>query len=135
MVMQAWGNYGTVWSVVHQQLGVSPYLGDGALRVVPEIPAGQPSVTGSNIRLGDGAIDVSAARVGANAYRTSLTLHGLRVPSVEIGYTLPADSSAANVVLDGQRLRHYHVTDTNRGVEVTAPVQAPGPHTLVVTSA
>jgi hypothetical protein len=134
MVMQAWGNYGTVWSVVHQQLGVSPYLGDGVLRVVPEIPAGQPSVAGSNIRLGDGAIDVSAARLGANAYRARLTLHGLRLPSVEIGYTLPAGASPASVVRDGQRLRHYAVTDTNRGVEVTAPVHGPGPHTLIVTS-
>jgi hypothetical protein len=135
MVMQAWGNYGTVWSVVHQQLGVSPYLGEGALRVAPEIPAGQPSVAGSNIRLGNGAIDVSAARLGANAYRTRLTLHGLQVPSVEIGYTLPTGASPTNVVLDGTRLRHYRVTDTNRGAEVTARVQGPGPHTLIVTGA
>ena len=105
------------------------------LRVVPEIPGGQPSVAGANIRLGDGAIDVSAARLGANRYRTHLTLHGRRPSSVEIGYTLPAGASPASVVLDGQRLRHYAMTDTNRGVEVTAPVQGSGPHTLIVTSA
>ena len=52
MVMQAWGNYGTAWSVVHQQLGVRPYLNDATLQVVPQVPAGQPSVAGSNIRLG-----------------------------------------------------------------------------------
>ena len=38
MVMQAWGNYGTAWSVVHQQLGVRPYLNDGVLQVVPQVP-------------------------------------------------------------------------------------------------
>ena len=70
--------------IVHQQLGVSPFLGEGALRVVPQIPPGQPSVAGSNIRLGNGAIDASATRLTANAYRTRLTLHGLRLQSVEI---------------------------------------------------
>src|SRR5438105_15693312 len=60
MFMQAWGNYGTVWSVVHQQLGVRPFLGDGVLQVVPQVPDGQPSVAGRNIRLGDGSADVLA---------------------------------------------------------------------------
>ncbi|HET8952469.1 MAG TPA: hypothetical protein VFN44_18240, partial [Solirubrobacteraceae bacterium] len=33
MVLQAWGNYGTLWPVVHQQLGVRPDLGRGRLEV------------------------------------------------------------------------------------------------------
>ena len=55
MFMQAWGNYGTAWSVVNQQLGVRPFLGDSALQVVPQVPQSQPSVAGSNIRLGHGS--------------------------------------------------------------------------------
>ncbi len=38
-VMQAWGNYGTVWPVVHQQLGLRPFLPDAELDVVPQVPA------------------------------------------------------------------------------------------------
>ena len=41
MFMQAWGNYGTAWPVIHQQLGVAPDLGNGRLDVVPQVPAGQ----------------------------------------------------------------------------------------------
>ena len=39
MFMQAWGNYGTAWPVVHQQLGVRPDLGRGDLEVVPQLPS------------------------------------------------------------------------------------------------
>ena len=88
MFMQAWGNYGTAWSVVHQQLGVRPFLGERALQVVPEVPQGEPSVSGSNIRLGNGAISVSAAHA-KDRFTTRLTLAGLRLESLEIGHTLP----------------------------------------------
>ena len=37
MVLQAWGAYGTVWPVVHQQLGVRPDLGRDRLEVVPSM--------------------------------------------------------------------------------------------------
>jgi hypothetical protein len=134
MVMQAWGNYGTAWPVVHQQLGVRPFLGDGALQVVPQVPPGQPTVSGSNIRLGDGAIDVSASR-GGSRYTTNLQVHGLHLRSVEIGSTLPAGTRPATVRLDGRPLTQFAVRETNRGVEVTAPVPGSGPHTLVITSA
>src|SRR3979411_3274100 len=66
MFMQAWGNYGTAWSVIHQQLGVRPYLNDGTLQVVPQVPAGQPSVAGSNIRLGGGSVGVFASHSGSS---------------------------------------------------------------------
>ena len=62
MVLQAWGTYGTLWPVVHQQLGVRPDLGRGDLEVVPQVPGGQERVAGSNIRLGTGAVDVAAER-------------------------------------------------------------------------
>ena len=134
MFMQAWGNYGTAWSVVHQQLGVRPFLGDGALQVVPQVPDGQPSVAGQNIRLGDGSVDVFAAHAG-NRYETRLLVHGLQLQSLEIGQTLPAGSAPASVVVDGQPARDQTVRQTNRGVEVTVPVQGDGPHTLTVTTA
>ncbi|MGZ4292737.1 MAG: glycogen debranching protein [Solirubrobacteraceae bacterium] len=133
MVMQAWGNYGTVWPVVSQQLGVRPFLGQSALQVVPQVPGGQPSVAGSNIRLGHGSIDVFAARSG-NRYTTKLTLNSLRLDSVEIGQTLPAGSRPVTVTLDGRAVHRAQVRDTNRGVEVTVPVSGTGPHTLEVTA-
>ena len=40
MFMQAWGNYGTAWPVIHQQLGVRPDLGNGRLDVMPQVPDG-----------------------------------------------------------------------------------------------
>ena len=133
MFMQAWGNYGTAWSVVNQQLGVRPFLGDSELQVVPQVPQGQPSVAGSNIRLGDGSADVFASRSG-NAYTTKLQLHGLRLKTVLIGHTLPAGSQPHNIRLDGSRVRHATVTQTNRGAEVTVPVHGSGPHTLTMTT-
>ena len=62
MFMQAWGHYGTAWSVVHQHLGVRPHLGRDRLEVVPQVPEGQSSVQGEDIRLGDGSADVLASR-------------------------------------------------------------------------
>jgi hypothetical protein len=134
MVMQAWGNYGTVWPVVSQQLGVRPFLGRGALEVVPQVPQGQPSVAGSNIRLGTaaGSVDVFAAHSGRR-YTTQVTLNHLRLRSVQIGQTLPAGSAPRSVTLDGRKVHHAQVQDTNRGVEVTVPVNGAGPHTLQVT--
>ena len=62
MVLQAWGTYGTLWPVVHQQLGVSPDLGRDDLEVVPQVPDGQSRIAGTNIRLGKGSVDVAAER-------------------------------------------------------------------------
>ncbi len=134
-VMQAWGNYGTVWSVVHQQLGVRPFLGDGALEIVPQVPSGQPSVAGTNIRLGAGAVDVFASRAGAR-YVTRLRLHGLHVRSLQIGQTLPAGARPVSVWVDGRRARSVGLRETNRGLEVTAPVRGSGSvsHTLLVVT-
>jgi hypothetical protein len=134
MFMQAWGNYGTAWSVVHSSSGVRPFLGDGALHVVPQVPDGQPTVVGQNIRLGDGSVDVFAARAG-NRYETRLLVHGLRLRSLQIGHTLPAGTTPIGALVDGQPAQNVNVHSTNRGVEVTAPVQGDGPHTLVVTTA
>jgi hypothetical protein len=131
--MQAWGNYGTAWPVVHQQLGVDPYLNYGALRVVPQVPDGQPSVQGSNIRLGGGAADVFASRSG-NRYTTKVALDGLRLHRLVLGAVLPAGAHVASVTVDGRRVRHYATARTNRGLEVTARPHGGGWHTLEVTA-
>ena len=59
MVVQAWNQYGTMWPVVHQQLGVRPDLGRGRLTIVPQLPSKAP-IAGADIRLGDGRLDLVA---------------------------------------------------------------------------
>jgi hypothetical protein len=133
MFMQAWGNYGTAWSVVHQQLGVRPFLGYGAVQVIPQVPDGQPSVSGSNIRIGNGSVDVFAAH-GGSRYTTELQVHGLRLTSLQIGATLPAGATVRTVRIDGSPAHGVAVRHTNRGTEVAVSVRGSQPHTLVVTT-
>ena len=71
MFMQAWGNYGTAWAVVHQWLGVRPDLGNGTVEFVPQVPQGQTSVSGADIALGLGSADVSATHSG-QSYSTEI---------------------------------------------------------------
>jgi hypothetical protein len=132
-VMQAWGNYGTMWAAVGQQLGVRPFLPYGALQVVPQVPQGQHSVAGSNIRLGRGSVDVFASHLGAR-YVTKLQVHGIHLRSLRIGTTLPSGSTVATLRVDGRPARHVSVRDTNRGVEVSVPVSGNGLHTLILTT-
>jgi hypothetical protein len=131
MFMQAWGNYGTAWPVIHQQLGVQPDLGTGKLAVVPQVPDGQPSVQGRNIRLGRGALDVLASHDGST-YTTRIDASRVRARKVAIGHTLPHGATPSSVKLDGRSVTNYTVEQTNRGAEVTVPTDA-GRHTLVVT--
>jgi hypothetical protein len=133
MFMQAWGNYGTAWAVVHQWLGVRPDLGHGRLEIVPQVPQGQTTVQGRHIRLGRGFADVRATHAGGT-YRTRVEVaKSVGARRVAIGHTLPAGSHPATVTLDGKRLRHYRVVQTNRGAEVTV-LTGPGRHTLTVTT-
>jgi hypothetical protein len=117
MFMQAWGTYGTAWPVIHQQLGVRPYLNERELAVVPQVPDGQPSVKGEDIRLGNGSATVIAARTGKQ-YSTRVRLDHLRV-KLTLGVTLPDGSRVASVFVDGRRAKHFDATATARGVEVT----------------
>ena len=133
MFMQAWGNYGTAWAVVHQWLGVRPDLGRGRLELVPQVPQGQTTVSGRDIRLGGGSADVRATHAG-DVYRTVVDVgKGVGADRVSIGHTLPAGAQPAVVVLDGRPVHDYRVRQTNRGTEVTVPA-GPGRHTLVVTT-
>jgi hypothetical protein len=129
MFMQAWGNYGTAWSVIHQQLGVRPFLNKGRLEVVPQVPGSSP-IAGDNIRLGkDGRLAVRASHSGS----TWKTTVDARLPvKLRIGATLPADAHVSSVRLDGDPVRDYVARRTNRGLEVTV-VAAPGAaHTVTV---
>jgi hypothetical protein len=129
MVLQSWGNYGTVWPVVHQLLGVRPDLGNGKLEVTPQVPANEPFVAGSNIRLGSGSVDVRAEHHGSS-YVTDVVS---RVQAgLTLGHTLPAGAAVAQVQLDGHTAA-YRVRDTNRGREVLVVTSA-GHHRLVITS-
>jgi hypothetical protein len=131
MFVQAWGHYGTAWPVVRQQLGVRPDMGRRRLEVTPQVPPGQPSVAGSNIRLADGALDVAASQAGTT-YRTEVTV-GVALSRLVIGHTLPRDARVQSVRLDGQPVG-YRIRLTNRGREVLVRAPAAGHHELVVTS-
>jgi hypothetical protein len=128
--MQAWGNYGTAWSVIHQQLGVRPFLGNGSLEVTPQVPPGEPRISGSNIRLGHGSIDVSAS-ASHGTYTTTVTRH--LSTKLTIGHTLPAGAHVKSATLNGRKA-HYTVRDTNRGREVLVKAGHGGRQTLVVTA-
>jgi hypothetical protein len=128
MVLQAWGNYGTMWPVVHQQLGVRPDLGRDRLTVVPQVPTAGP-ITGRRIRLGSGFAHVRAAARGSR-YLTEVDTARAPVRRLFIGHTLPRGSSVASARLDGRRVRPTQRL-TNRGLEVTVRTR-PGRHRLVV---
>ncbi|GAA1550853.1 glycogen debranching protein [Kribbella lupini] len=115
MALQAWGAYGVLWPVVHQQLGVDPDLGHGKLAVVPQIPGGQQKVAGSNIKVGRGSVDVSARLVHKDLW-TDVKVRGVRA-DVTIGAVLPAGAKVAKVSVDG-RSTSYQVVTTSRGTEV-----------------
>jgi hypothetical protein len=133
MFMQAWGNYGTAWAVVHQWLGVRPDLGRQRVEFVPQVPQGQTSVQGQDIRLGGGSADVLAAHTGSS-YRAEInTTKGVGADEVVIGYALPSGAQPAAVVLDGRPVHNYQVLPTNRGAEVTISTTA-GHHTLAITA-
>jgi hypothetical protein len=133
MFMQAWNNYGTAWAVVHQWLGVRPDLGNGRIEVVPQVPQGQTSAQGQDIRLGSGSLDVLATHAGGS-YRTEIdTTAGVGAGEIVIGHTLARGARPTAVVLDGRAVHNYQVRQTNRGTEVTVPTSA-GHHTLVITA-
>jgi hypothetical protein len=130
MVLQAWGTYGTLYPVVHHQLGISPDLGRDALAVVPQVPDGQPSVAGSNIQLGDGALDVSAERT-STTLRTTVT--GDLSASLLIGHVLPDDAEVTAVTLDGAPAT-YDVRETTRGRDVVVDAGAANDTSVLVVS-
>ena len=132
MFMQAWGNYGTAWPVVHQWLGVRPDLGRHEVDIVAQVPQGQTSVAGQSIRLGGGSADVLATHSGSSYVTEINTTSDVGAGVVVIGHTLPQGAHPAVVALDGRPVTDYQITSTNRGVEVTVATTA-GHHTLTIT--
>jgi hypothetical protein len=124
MALQAWGAYGILWPVIHQQLGVDPDLGHGRIAVVPQLPAGQQKVAGSNIRVGRGSVDVSA-RLTGKALWTDVTAKGVGA-ALTVGAVLPSGAKVKSVSVDG-RTAQYKLVTTARGTEVQVP--AKGSHT------
>ncbi len=134
MVMQAWGNYGTVWPVVHQMLGVRPDLGRGALTIAPAIPEGQPSVAGTGVRLGTGSASVSA-EVAGNKWTVKTDTSGVPgVTDYKIGVVVPHGTTEISAYLDGEPAAAAMTVETPQGIRVTVPTSAGSAHTLEVTS-
>ncbi|HZX06082.1 glycogen debranching protein [Kribbella sp.] len=127
MALQAWGTYGILWPVIHQQLGVDPDLGHGRISVVPQLPEGQQKVAGSNIRVGSGAVDVSA-RLAGKALTTDVTMKGVGA-ALTVGAVLPSGAKVRGVTVNGQPASYKLVT-TTRGTEVQVPAR--GAHTALV---
>jgi hypothetical protein len=119
---QAWGTYGVLWPVVHQQLGVDPQLGNGLLEVLPSVPAGQQSVSGTNIRVGAGSVDV-AARHDGSSWTTTVTAR--LACTLHAGATLPAGAQVQLVTLNGIPAP-YLVRDTNAGRQVLVSTSCGG---------
>jgi hypothetical protein len=131
-VLQAWGAYGTVWPVVHQQLGVRPDMGRGRLEVMPQVPPYQRAIAGRKIRIARRSVAVVAGHVRRRYYTRVRSRARLR--RLVIGHTLPAGSRVRSVELDGRRVSH-RTRVTNRGLEVAVHTRTPNRHhTLVVRS-
>lgn len=130
MVLQAWGAYGILWPVVHQQLGIAPDLGHQRLEVVPQVPPGQSQVAGRDIRLGNGAVSVTA-QSSPKQLRTVVALHSVDT-SLLIGQVLPAGAKVASVTLDGRPVT-YTLRQTTRGTEVVASAHSADQSVLVIT--
>ncbi len=113
-VLQAWGAYGILWPVVHFQLGVSPDLGRGRLTVVPQVPSGQRTVAGRNIRLAHGSVAVSATR---DAKRLETVVRQSFRVRLRLGVLLPSGARVRSVRLDGHRTS-YDLVRTARGTQV-----------------
>lgn len=128
MVLQAWGNYGTIWPVVHQHLGVRPDMGNNRLEVTPQVPPDAGQIAGARIRVGGGSVDVSA-RADGTRWRTRV--RSSAGGALTLGHTLPAGVRVGRVTLDGRRV-FSTVRNTNRGREVLVRARGRGTHTLVV---
>ena len=130
MFMQAWSSYGVQWPVINNFLGIQPDVPTGSLSVVPDIPESWPALSVQNLRVGSGAVAVSASRSGKR-YTTEVS-----APTgwkLTIGHTLPAGATVKAVTLDGKSVEHK-VVDTTRGREVRVETTTDQRHTLVVAT-
>jgi hypothetical protein len=129
--MQAWNNYGTMWAVVHQWLGVRPDLGNGRLEVVPQVPDGQTRIAGDNILVGKGSVAVTATHSGNVFTATVLAKVGA---DLVVGQTVPDDARVTSVTLNDAKA-HFTVRHTNRGQEILVAARAGASQRLEITIA
>ncbi len=132
MVLQAWGAYGTIWPVVHQHLGVRPDMGRRTLEVVPQVPPQYPEegLSGENIRLGSGSVDVSAS--ASNGTYQTIVDPNVSLRKLTIGHTVPRDAEIVSATLNANAAS-YEIRETNRGKEVLVEAVTSGEQqTLVV---
>ncbi|MFG1605065.1 hypothetical protein [Actinoplanes sp. NPDC049265] len=128
-VLQAWGAYGVLWPVIHQQLGVSPDLGNDALTVAPQLQPGAGPIAGRNIAVGKGHVDVRAA---ARNNALTVAVDAAVRARLTLGVVLPPGATAASATLDGRRAP-FRLLATSRGTELhTAAGNTGGRHTLTV---
>ena len=133
MVMQAWNQYGTMWPVVHQQLGVRPGPrprppdGGAAAAVVGRRSPARTSGSAT------AALDQVNVWRDGRRYGTSVKASHVPADRLVIGQTLPRGASIRSVTLDGRR-HGWHARTTNRGLEVTVATR-PGRHEVVITPA
>ncbi|MDQ1653093.1 MAG: hypothetical protein QOI35_2293, partial [Cryptosporangiaceae bacterium] len=113
-LLAASGTYGVLWPVVHQQLGITPDMARDSLRIVPQVPDGQPSVAGENIRVGNGSVDVTATHDGT--LRTTTVSRAVK-SALTFGAVLPQGAGLVSVRLDGRTVS-YRADHTVRGIEV-----------------
>ena len=78
------------------------------------MPARQSSVSGTNIRVGTGSVDVAATHHGSS-YATTVTAS--LSCTLHVGATVPAGATIHQVTLNGSPA-HYTIRDTNAGREV-----------------
>jgi hypothetical protein len=95
---------------------------------MPQVPQGQSRVGGEHIRIGGGAVDLTASHFG-KTYRTTTHVRA-SLARLRLGHTLPRGSNVRSVRLDGRRVP-YSTRLTNRGLEVAVRTTA-GRHKLVV---
>ena len=130
MALQAWGTYGILWPVVHFQLGIAPDVGRDRLTVVPQVPDGQSQVSGRNVRLGKGSVDVAATR---DAQQLTTRVTRSTKWQLTIGALVPEGASVrVRARLDGHPVPHQ-VAQTARGTEIRVDAgDRKGTSTLVV---
>ena len=87
MVMQAWSSYGVEWPIIYDYLGIRPDVPNGQLVVIPELPSSWPTLSVSNLRVGNSTIAVSAKQNGSQYTTTVSAPTGYKV---QLGYTIPA---------------------------------------------
>ncbi len=107
--------------------------GRGTLEVTPQVPPYERASPGAHpARRGEA--DVVAVDRGRR-HRTVVDAR-LRLDDLTLGHTVEHGARIDEVWLDGRRVRHPELRETNRGLEVLADVRGrtSGRHVLVVTT-